>query len=478
MNIIFPQSPFLDVAGRPAREWVQWLQNPSVQTLTAGTLTIENVVLNIPLEPAYGGTGLTATPTNGQLLIGNGTGYTLSTLTAGTGLTIANSAGAITTSITNTGVVAGAYGSASSVTTLTVNAQGQLTVAGNVAIAISASQITSGTLPVVRGGTGLSSYVVGDIIFASGTTALSRLADVATGNALISGGVGVAPSYGKIGLTTHVSGVLPIANGGTNISTYAVGDILYCSATNVLSKLPKPTASSYLAMTSAGVPSWKNPKYGTFYNTTDETVGIINTPYPLAFDTTDLSNGVTVPATTGVVTGSIAAFTLTVTAVTSGVLSIGQVISGTGVTAGTRIVAFVSGSGGAGTYTVDKSQTVSSRTITATKSTRLTVAADGVYNFQFSAQLDKTSSSKKDVWIWARINSVDVPDSATKVTLAGSSAATVAAWNFVYQLSANDYFELMWATDDVDCYMPSEPASSFVPSIPAIIMTVTDNISV
>jgi hypothetical protein len=478
MNIIFPQSPFLDVAGRPAREWVQWLQNPSVQTLTAGTLTIENVVLNIPLEPAYGGTGLTATPTNGQLLIGNGTGYTLNTLTAGTGLAITNAAGSITPRIANTTVTAGSYGSASSVTTLTVNAQGQLTVAGNVAIAISASQITSGTLPVVRGGTGLASYVIGDIIFASGTTALSRLADVATGNVLLSGGVGVAPAYGKVGLTTHVSGVLPIANGGTNITTYAVGDILYSSATNVLSKLPKPTASSYLAMTSAGIPSWKNPKYGTFYNTTDETVGIINTPYPLAFDTTDLSNGVTVPATTGVVTGSIAAFTLTVTAVTSGVLSIGQVISGTGVTAGTRIVAFVSGSGGAGTYTVDKSQTVSSRTITATKSTRLTVAADGVYNFQFSAQLDKTSSSKKDVWIWARINSVDVPDSATKVTLAGSSAATVAAWNFVYQLSANDYFELMWATDDVDCYMPSEPASSFVPSIPAIIMTVTDNISV
>jgi hypothetical protein len=478
MNIIFPQSPFLDVAGRPAREWVQWLQNPYVNTITTGTITVENVILDIPLEVIYGGTGLSTIPTDGQLLIGNGTGYTLSTLTAGTGLTIANSAGAITTSITNTGVVAGSYGSASSVTTLTVNAQGQLTVVGNVAIAISASQITSGTLSVVRGGTGLSSYVVGDIIFASGTTTLSRLADVATGNALISGGVGVAPSYGKIGLTTHVSGVLPIASGGTNISTYAVGDILYCSATNVLSKLPKPTVSSYLAMTSAGVPSWKNPKYGTFYNTTDEEVGIINTPYPLQFDTTDLSNGVSVPATTGVVTGSITLTTLDVTAVTSGVLSIGQVISGTGVTAGTRIVGFLTGTGGTGTYTIDVSQIVLSTTITATKSTRLTVAADGVYNFQFSAQLDKTSSSKKDVWIWARINDVDVPDSATKITLAGSNAATVAAWNFVYQLSANDYFELMWATDDVDCYMPSEPASAFVPSIPAIIMTVTDNISV
>jgi hypothetical protein len=45
---------------------------------------------------------------------------------------------------------------------------------------------------------------------------------VATGNALISGGVGVAPSYGKIGLTTHVTGVLPVANGGTNASTASI----------------------------------------------------------------------------------------------------------------------------------------------------------------------------------------------------------------------------------------------------------------
>ena len=477
-NIIFPQSPFLDPMGRPAREWTQWLQNPDVQTLTAATLNVTNVVLDLPLDVQYGGTGLSTIPTNGQLLIGNGTDYTLSTLTAGTGLTITNAAGSITPRITNTGVVAGSYGSASSVTTLTVNAQGQLTVAGNVAIAIAASQITSGTLVVARGGTGLASYTIGDIIFASGTTSLSRLADVATGNALISGGVGVAPSYGKIGLTTHVSGVLPETNGGTNQSTYAVGDILYASAANTLSKLAKPTASSYLAMTSAGVPSWKNPKYGTFYNTTTETVGIINTAYPLNFDTTDLSNGVTVATTAAVVTGSIALFVLTVTAVTSGTLSIGQVISGTGVTVGTRIVAFVSGSGGVGTYTLDKSQTVLSTTISATKQSRLTVSADGVYNFQFSCQLDKSSGSAKSVYIWPRIDDVDVANSATEVTLAGSNAATVAAWNFVYNLSANSYFELMWSAEDTGCIMPASAAAAPVPAIPAIIMTVTDNISV
>ena len=319
---------------------------------------------------------------------------------------------------------------------------------------------------------------MGDILYADTTTSLAKLPDAATGNALLSGGIGIAPSYGKIGLTTHVSGVLPEVNGGTNQSAYAVGDILYASAVNTLTKLTKPTSSSYLAMTSAGVPSWKNPKYGTFYNTTDEIVGLINTPYPLQFDTTDLSNGVTASITTASVTASITTTVLTVTAVSTGEISIGQVITGTGVTADTRVIAFLTGTGGTGTYTVDKSQTVVSTTISATKQTRLVVDADGVYNFQFSAQLDKTSSTAKNVWIWARIDDVDVPDSATKVTLAGSSAASVAAWNFVYNLSANSYFELMWAAEDVGCIMPSEPASSFVPSIPAIIMTVTDNISV
>jgi hypothetical protein len=231
-NLIFPQSPFLDVTGRPSREWVQWLQNPDVQTITAITFNVDNVILTLPLEVIYGGTGLTAIPTNGQLLIGNGTGYTLSTLTAGTGLTITNAAGSITPRITNTGVAAGAYGSASSVTTLTVNAQGQLTVAGSVAISIAASQITSGTLSVIRGGTNISVYAVGDILFASGTTTLSKLADVATGNALISGGVGVAPSYGKIGLTTHVSGILAVNNGGTGLTTLTANRIPYGDGTS------------------------------------------------------------------------------------------------------------------------------------------------------------------------------------------------------------------------------------------------------
>lgn len=87
-------------------------------------------------------------------------------------------------------------------------------------------------LPAASGGTGNASYTIGDLLVASGSTALSRLADVATGQVLLSGGVGAAPFYGQVNLTTSITGVLPVLNGGTGVTT-STG-----SGSNVLSNSP------------------------------------------------------------------------------------------------------------------------------------------------------------------------------------------------------------------------------------------------
>lgn len=108
---------------------------------------------------------------------------------------------------------------------------------------------------------------------------------------------------------------------------------------------------------------------------------------------------------------------------------------------------------------------------------RVYVDRVGTYNFQFSLQLNKASASAKNVYIWYRVNGVDAANSATQLTLAGSSAAAVAAWNFVVQMNAGDYFELVWSTDDIGCQIVSIASVSPAPAIPSVILTVTDNIN-
>lgn len=121
-----------------------------------------------------------------------------------------------------------------------------------------------GTLVAGSGGTGLTSYTIGDLIYASGATALSKLLAVNSGNALISNGVGAAPLWGKIDLTTTVSGVLPVTNGGTNISSYTTGDLLYASGAGTLSKLADVATGSALISGGVGVaPLWGKIGLGT-----------------------------------------------------------------------------------------------------------------------------------------------------------------------------------------------------------------------
>jgi hypothetical protein len=111
-----------------------------------------------------------------------------------------------------------------------------------------------------------------------------------------------------------------------------------------------------------------------------------------------------------------------------------------------------------------------------TPTSRVYVDRTGSYNIQFSLQLVSTNAASKDVYIWADVNGTSVPESATKLTMSGSSNAYVAAWNFVIRMSAGDYFRLMWSTTNTNVQITRIAASAPVPAIPSVILTVASNI--
>ena len=108
---------------------------------------------------------------------------------------------------------------------------------------------------------------------------------------------------------------------------------------------------------------------------------------------------------------------------------------------------------------------------------RIYVDRPNVYNIQFSAQILNTAGGAHDIWIWLRKNGTDVANTATALRIEGNSTLSVPAWNFLLQMNAGDYFELMWEVSDTAVTMQADPASAIHPAVPSIILTVTDNVS-
>jgi hypothetical protein len=223
--------------------------------------------------------------------------------------------------------------------------------------------------------------------------------------------------------------------------------------------------------------------YGSFYDTTNQAGGSVTTEYPMRLAATDISSGVSVGSRSAAFTGSIALTVLTVASGLTGLIFPGMLIAGTTVAANTYVVVQLTGtSGGVGTYTVSVSQTVTSRALTGAMATKLTVTNAGIYNLQFSAQFINTDTATHDIDIWFRKNAATptaagIANSNSVFTIhsshGGVNGQLIAGLNYMIQLAAADFLEIMWHGTDLGISIATIAAGSTptTPQSPGVIAT-------
>ena len=129
-------------------------------------------------------------------------------------------------------------------------------------------------------------------------------------------------------------------------------------------------------------------------------------------------------------------------------------------------------------YPMTFNSTDYSNGVSVVSNSRLTVKNYGIYNLQFSAQLVNTDSSIHDMDIWFRKNGTNVPASNSRYSVpnshGGVDGSSIAALNYYIELNANDYVEIMWATDDTAVSIQQLPTrtSPDTPSTPSVIATI------
>ena len=279
-------------------------------------------------------------------------------------------------SVTGTSTLTGAVTASSTlgvtgVITATGGVTGNLTgnVTGNV----------TGNLISVENTVNAADFIVGNtyVIASVGTTnwvaigAASATVGVRfTKNSTAATGDGTATTF--TGRAVNVTGTVAVANGGTGNTSLTQNAVVVGNGTSATTSVSPSTNGNVLKSTAGA-----SVTAGSF---------VVGTEYSIAsFGTTNFNSigapfsavvtGSVNTASVGVVTGSISGTTLTVSAVTSGTLAVGNNISGTGITAGTTITSLGTGTGGTGTYVVSVTQTVASTTVTAKSSTTLTVSS-------------------------------------------------------------------------------------------------------
>jgi hypothetical protein len=210
---------------------------------------------------------ITAAVANGISIIGNATTDTLDI------------------GLRPSGVSSGVYGSASVIPVVTFDTFGRATSAANLSVSISTTQVTSGTLPIARGGTNQTTYTNNQIVYFDGTS-LTSLANTGTAGTYANAShipVITTDAFGRVSSVSNVhisidasrvtSGTLPIARGGTNGSSFTNNQITYFNGTSVVSLANTGTAGTYA--NASHVPVITTDGFG-------RVSGVSNTPIAIA----------------------------------------------------------------------------------------------------------------------------------------------------------------------------------------------------
>lgn len=108
-----------------------------------------------------------------------------------------------------------------------------------------------------------------------------------------------------------------------------------------------------------------------------------------------------------------------------------------------------------------------------TPASRIVFAESGTYLLAFSAQITSTSSSTVEFRFWPRINGTDVAGSTIRANLHQNDASFVVSRSAIFQMSAGDYLEVMWATDSTSGYLQAAPATAYAPAAPSTSLSIT-----
>jgi len=124
-------------------------------------------------------------------------------------------------------------------------------------------------------------------------------------------------------------------------------------------------------------------------------------------------------------------------------------------------------------YALTYTSSIAEGVTNGTPASRIVFAEAGQYMISFSAQIASTSSSTVNFWFWPRINGVDVTGSTMKNALHQNGAVLVVSRSAIFDVSANDYLEAMWAVDSTSGFLDATAATAFAPAAPASTIAIT-----